>query len=202
MTRVKICGIRSLAEARWAVNAEAWAIGFVFAPSSRRITVEEAARIIKELPAGINKVGVFVDMNLSRVKDIVKSTGINMLQFHGSESPEYCSEWHLPVIKSFTVRDEDSLLKVKYYQVYAHLFDTYQPGSAGGTGKTFNWQLLHNIKPEQRTILAGGLNPSNVIEAIRLVKPFAVDVSSGVETGGTKNRKLIEQFVSRVSEVI
>jgi phosphoribosylanthranilate isomerase len=159
--------------------------------------IEEAARIILELPQAIYKIGVFVDMNLAEVKDIVKSTGINMLQFHGKESPAYCAEWNLPVIKSFLVRDEDSLAGVELYQVYAHLFDTYQPGSAGGTGRTFNWHHLQNLKPGQRTILAGGLNPGNVAEAIRSVKPYAVDVSSGVETEGRKNRELIEQFVSQ-----
>lgn len=201
MTRFKICGIRTLEEARWAVNAGTWAVGFVFAKSPRRIMAEEAAGIIRELPSAVNKIGVFVNMEPEEVQDIIKSTGINMLQFHGEESPEYCAEWNLPVIKSFPVRDEGSLAGVEKYQVYAHLFDTYQPGSTGGTGRVFNWHLLCSLKPSQRIILAGGLNNTNVAEAIRLVRPFAVDVSSGVEAKGRKNRELIEQFASRTRDV-
>jgi len=195
MTNVKICGIRSLQDAQWAIAAGAWAVGFIFAPSPRRITIEEAGRIIRELPSHIYKVGVFVDMKIAMVKEIVSGTGINMLQFHGQESPEYCREWNLPVIKSFRVRDEDSLDGIGKYQVFAHLFDTYVPSSHGGSGITFDWQYLENLQPGLRMILAGGLTPGNVSNAIQRIKPFAVDVSSGVEISGRKDCQLIQDFI-------
>jgi phosphoribosylanthranilate isomerase len=198
MTRVKICGIRSVVEAFWAVKAGAWAVGFILAPSPRRLDVDEAARIIRRLPARIIKVGVFVDEEFEQVKYTVRHTGLNMLQFHGQESPEYCQEWAVPVIKSFRVKDRESLAGVKKYEVFAHLFDTYQEGSYGGTGRTFDWRHLSVLDSDSRVILAGGLNCSNVTGAVRLLRPFAVDVSSGVEVNGSKDRWLIEEFVSRV----
>lgn len=198
MTKVKICGMRSLQEAQWAVEAGAWAVGFVFAPSQRRVTVEEAARIIRELPSSVHKVGVFVDMKMEMVEKVISETGIDILQFHGQESQEYCQEWQLPVIKSFRIKDEDSLSQAEKYLVFAYLFDTYTLGSAGGTGKTFDWRYLHDFQPNRRVILAGGLNPINVAGATRQVKPFAVDVSSGVESLGRKDQRLINEFIYQV----
>ncbi len=200
MTKVKICGMRSLQEAQWAAAAGAWAVGFVFASSPRRLTVEEAARIICKLPPSIHKVGVFVDMKMEIVEKVIAETGINILQFHGHESPEYCQEWNLPVIKSFHVRDENSLAEAEKYQVFAYLFDTYQQGIAGGTGKTFDWRYLDDFQPSQQVILAGGLNPGNVAGAIRKVKPFAVDVSSGIESSGRKDQVLINEFISQAQQ--
>jgi len=195
MTNVKICGIRSLQDALWAVNAGAWAVGFVFAPSRRQITAEQAGKIIRGLPPSVHKVGVFVDMKFESVKDIISETGIDILQLHGQESPEYCQECNLPIIKSFQVCDENSLTAVEKYTVFAHLFDTYVPGSHGGSGITFNWRYLENLHPGLRIILAGGLSPGNVVNAIRQVKPFAVDVSSGVEISGHKDSQLIQDFI-------
>ncbi|PKM77775.1 MAG: phosphoribosylanthranilate isomerase [Firmicutes bacterium HGW-Firmicutes-15] len=200
MTKVKICGMRSLQDAQWAIASGAWAVGFVFASSPRQVTVDEAASIIRELPPSLHKVGVFVDMNMELVNNIVSDTGIDMLQFHGQESPEYCQEWHLPVIKSFRIRDENSLTEVEKYQVFAHLFDTYSPGSVGGTGKIFDWRLLDNFQSGLRIVLAGGLNPSNVAGAIRRIKPYAVDVSSGVESSGRKDQRLINEFIGQVQQ--
>lgn len=200
MTRVKICGVRTYQEANWAATAGAWAVGFVFAPSRRRIAVDDAARIICELPPTIHKVGVFVDMDMEMVKEIARYTGIDMVQLHGQERPEYCAELHLPVIKSFQVKDADSLAEVEDYRVFAYLFDTYQEGCKGGTGKTFDWRYLGALSSTgKRVVVAGGLDPSNVAEAIRLTKPYAVDVSSGVEVGGRKERGLVEEFIRRVN---
>ncbi|NLU49701.1 MAG: phosphoribosylanthranilate isomerase [Syntrophomonadaceae bacterium] len=196
MTRVKICGIRSEEEARWAVAAGAWAVGLVFAPSPRQVTVEQAASFVRQLPPQVYKVGVFVDASRKEVSDVVKHTGINMLQFHGRETPEYCEGWHLPVIKSFRVKDADSLAGVEEYRVYAWHFDAYREGYWGGTGTTFDWHCLQALKPGARVILAGGLQPGNVAWAVHVVRPYAVDVSSGVERAGRKDRKLIEQFIA------
>jgi phosphoribosylanthranilate isomerase len=198
MTEIKICGIRSLPDALWAIQAGAWAVGFIFAPSPRRIGLEQAAAIIRALPAAVHKVGVFVDADRSAVQGIISATGIDMLQFHGAESPEYCQEWELPVIKSFRVRDENSLTGIEQYQVFAHLFDTYVPGSPGGSGRSFDWRYLNHLPPELRIILAGGLHPKNVAAAIQQTHPFAVDVSSGVEIDGRKDRHLIEDFICNV----
>jgi phosphoribosylanthranilate isomerase len=198
MTKVKICGIRSLQDARWAIQAGAWAVGFIFAPSPRRLNLEQAASIIRKLPPSVHKVGVFVDSDIEGVRETIRATGIDMLQFHGAESPEYCQEWDLPVIKSFRVRDEISLAGVEKYKVFAHLFDTFVPGSPGGSGRSFDWRYLHNLPPELRIIVAGGLNPENVTAALRQTQPFAVDVSSGVEIDGRKGRHLIEDFIRNV----
>jgi len=195
MVRVKICGMRSRQDAILTAAAGAWAVGLIFAPSHRQVTVDEAAQIIQVVPPSVHKVGVFVDSSIEAVKETVAATGIDMLQFHGQESPEYCQEFNLPVIKSFRVRDENSLAEVEKYQVYAHLFDTYVPGSVGGSGKTFDWRCLEGLPRGQRIILAGGLNPGNVAQAIEQIKPFAVDVSSGVELFGHKDRNLIENFI-------
>jgi len=199
MTKIKICGIRSRQEALWAANAGAWAVGFVFAPSRRRVSMEEAAAIIRELPANIHKVGVFVDMKISSVQEIISATGIDFLQFHGEESPAYCQEFDLPIIKSFLVEGEDSLDDVVNYNVFAHLFDTYTPNSRGGSGQTFDWRCLNILPAVPRVILAGGLNPQNVNHAIQETKPFAVDVSSGVEIAGRKDCELINEFISQVT---
>lgn len=200
MVRVKICGMRSRHDAIWTASAGAWAAGFIFAPSQRQVTVDEAAQIIQVLPLSIHKVGVFVDSAIKTVKEIISATGIDMLQFHGQESPEYCQEFDLPVIKSFRVRDENSLADVEKYPVYAHLFDTYVPGSAGGSGISFDWRYLDVLPRNMRIMLAGGLTPRNVAEAIERLNPFAVDVSSGVEIAGRKDRNLINEFVGQVRD--
>jgi len=208
MVRVKICGIRSRKEALWIAAAGAWAAGFVFAPSRRQVTVGEAARIIAVLPPSIHKVGVFVDSALETVESIIAATGIDMLQFHGQESPAYCQEFNLPVIKSFRVGDKNSLAQVDKYHVFAHLFDTYVPGSYGGSGQTFDWRCLDDLPAGLRIILAGGLNPGNVASAVQQIRPFAVDVSSGVELAGHKDGSLIQDFIrasgegSRTSKVV
>jgi phosphoribosylanthranilate isomerase len=136
-----------------------------------------------------------VDTPIETVKAIIDETGINILQFHGQESPEYCQEWSLPVIKSFSIQDENSLANIEKYQVFAYLMDTFAPNSPGGTGKTFDWGFIDDINPNLHLILAGGLNPGNAARAICRVRPFAVDVSSGVETSGRKDHGLIHEFV-------
>ncbi len=201
MTKIKICGMRSPQDAICATSAGAWAAGFVFAPSARQVTVDEAARIIRVMHPSVHKVGVFVDSSLEAVKATAAATGIDMLQFHGQESPEYCQEFALPVIKSFRIRDEDSLAQVEKYKVFACLCDTYVPGRAGGSGQTFDWRCLQGLPASLRIILAGGLTPRNVSTAILQTRPFAVDVSSGVEINGRKDRKLIEAFIHQAKSV-
>lgn len=187
MVRVKICGIRTLEAALAAMEAGADALGFVFAPSSRRIDPGEAARIIGQLPPFISTVGVFVNASRRQVQEIVETCRLDLLQFHGEEPPAYCRGWRQPVVKGFRVRDDSVLEQVARYDVAACLLDAYVPGQAGGTGRSFNWELARQAGSGRRIILAGGITPENVEQAVSRARPYAIDVSSGVETGGVKD---------------
>jgi phosphoribosylanthranilate isomerase len=199
VVKVKICGITTLRAALAAAHAGADALGFVFAPSPRQISPQEAKKLIQALSPFTIKVGVFVNSPIKEVKDIASYCNLDFVQLHGSEPPEYC---HLlrqrhKVIKAFQVKNEVSEALINAYPVDAVLLDTYLPARAGGTGESFNWALAQNLKLAQPLILAGGLTPENVGEAITLVNPFAVDVSSGVETNGKKDLTKIYKFIAR-----
>jgi len=187
--KVKICGITTLRAALAAAHAGADALGFVFAPSPRQISPQEAKKLIQALPPFIIKVGVFVNLPLKEVEDIASYCNLDFIQLHGSEPPEYCRllrQKHR-IIKAFQVKNGVSEALIDTYSVDAVLLDTYSPSRAGGTGKSFDWILAQNLKLAPPLILSGGLTPENVREAIALVKPYAVDVSSGVETNGKKD---------------
>jgi len=197
MARVKICGIKTSAAARAAVEAGANALGFVFAPSPRRVQPELAREIILSLPPFVTKVGVFVNEQRYIVEELATFCKLDVLQFHGNEPPEYCRRWSYQIIKGFGVGDGWEPGELKQYEVDAYLLDTKVPGLAGGTGKSFDWSRAREAKELGKpVILAGGLNPGNVGEAIRLVRPFAVDVSSGVELDGEKDPGLIQKFMA------
>lgn len=181
MTRVKICGITCLEDACLAERLGVWAIGEVFAPSARRIEVEDAVGLNRELGEEIFKIGVFVDDALEEVNRIAELCGLDMVQLHGHESPEYVAEISKPVIKAIRVSGPISYHEVTQFKAKAYLFDTVADGMAGGTGVSFNWQWLEEVKGIKNLILAGGLNPDNIEKAIEKVKPWAIDVSSGVE---------------------
>lgn len=201
MTKVKVCGITRVADALKAVKYGANFLGFIFADSPRRVNVEQAARIIAEIPDKVGKVGVFLNHPYDSVREIIKETGINYLQFHGNESPEYCREFRLPVIKAFRVRDEKSLVALGRYQTAVYLLDSFHPDRAGGTGKTFDWQLAVKAGEYGKIIIAGGLNEENVQEAIHLTQPFAVDVSSGIEKSpGIKDELRMKRFIDKVKD--
>lgn len=195
--RVKICGICDLETALAAVEAGADALGFVFAPSRRRVTPDQAREIIKELPAFVSRVGVFVNSSFREVTGIAGYAGLDTIQLHGDEPPEFCSALGFRVIKGFSVAGREDLLAAERYRVDAYLLDARVPGSRGGTGASFDWRLASNFR-HGPLILAGGLTPENVREAIKTVRPYAVDVSSGVETGGRKDIKKIKEFIRRV----
>jgi len=200
MTRIKICGITNKDDALQAADLGVDALGFIFAESPRRVGPEVVCEIVKFLPPFISTVGVFVDEDKEKVKEIADLCSLTTLQFHGEESPAYCQGFRQKVIKSFRVRNENVLKKAARYKVDAYLLDTYFRGRPGGTGKTFNWEIAGKIKGlGVPLILSGGLNPDNVARAISEVRPYAVDVSSGVESKeGKKDYGKLERLVKMV----
>lgn len=201
MVRIKICGIRDSNTAQAAVKLGADALGFVFAPSSRQISPEEAREIIYSLPPFVSKVGVFVNALPEEVGRIAEYCHLDAVQLHGDETPQYVTQLDWPVVvKAFRVKDAGVLWQAVDYPVQAVLLDTYIPGMTGGSGQTFNWQLLKEVPVNRPVILAGGLTLHNVNDAIRAVQPYAVDVSSGVETGGVKDLEKIALFIKNVKK--
>jgi phosphoribosylanthranilate isomerase len=199
MTKIKVCGITNAEDALFALSLGVDALGFIFAESKRRITAVNARKIIDILPQSILKVGVFVNEEAKRVREILEFCYLDALQFHGNESPKYILKFRETKIKSFSMEDKDSLDDIAKYKADAYLLDTYSPKEYGGTGKTFNWDLAVKAKKFGPIILAGGLNPDNIEEAIKKVKPCAVDVSSGVESyPGKKDKKKLEELVKKV----
>ncbi|HIJ80226.1 MAG TPA: phosphoribosylanthranilate isomerase [Desulfuromonadales bacterium] len=187
MVRVKICGITSLEDALLAINAGADALGFVFfEESSRFITPDNAAAVIRRLPPFVQTVGLFVNEELASVNMIAGQCGLDLVQLHGEESPEYCMGINRRVIKAFRVKDSSVLDELPRYDVAGYLLDTWSPVAHGGTGTTFNWEIAARAASQRPIILAGGLTPENVGDAIRQVRPYAVDVSSGVESAPGK----------------
>ena len=176
------------------------ALGFIFYRKSKRYIAPEIARsVISSLPPFITTVGVFVNHSLEEIIAIKDKTAINMVQLHGDETPEFCSLVPLKVIKAIRVKDNLDVDKVAQYPVQAILFDTYSDAEYGGTGKSFNWEILQNISNLSNIILSGGLSPENVAQAISTVKPYAVDVSSGVEESpGKKDHMKLKKFIEAV----
>ncbi len=198
--RVKICGITTPGDALLAVEAGADALGFIFYPKSPRyITPKEAGSILAQLPPFITTVGVFVDEKPKRVREITAEAGLNTVQLHGQESPAYCENMGKSVIKALRVRGEQDIAEMHAYNVSALLLDTYKKGALGGTGEVFDWDIaVKAVANGLKTpvILSGGLTPSNVSDAVKRVRPYAVDVSSGVESGpGVKDRDKVFAFV-------
>lgn len=201
MIRVKICGISDLESALAAVDAGAHALGFVFADSPRRVKPEAVREIVRALPPFVGKVGVFVNAQREEVEEIAGYCGLDALQFHGDEPPEYCAGWRYPVIKAFRLRDRSVLQELPGYRVSAWLLDSCVPGKAGGTGVRCDWGLAREAAALGRVILAGGINQENVKEAIGTVRPFAVDVSSGVESDGRKDPQKIRSFMAEIRRI-
>ena len=198
--RVKICGITSTEDALVAVDAGADALGFMFyEPSPRYIPTEQAAAIIHDLPAHVAKVGVFVDADEVTVRQTAKTAGLDTLQFHGNESPEFCSQFDQRTIKAFRVKDRTTLAELPDYDTDAWLLDSYVKGVPGGTGEKFNWELAVEAKRFGKPILlAGGLTPDNAADAVGRVAPFGLDVSSGVEASpGVKDSEKVTRLIAK-----
>lgn len=199
---VKICGISDISTAIAAVETGADALGFVFAASPRRVAPEDARNIIEKLPPFVSKVGVFVNASPDEVSEIATFCGLTAVQLSGDEPPDYQVSIALPVIRALRVDNGISIPKLVDYRADAFLFDTYREGSYGGTGRTFDWNILKDIYIPKLIILAGGLSAANVCDAIRIVRPYAVDVSGGVETDGHKDIQKIKEFVTLAKGVL
>lgn len=204
MTKVKICGITSVEDALMAVDAGADALGFVFFEKSPRfIGVEAAAGIIAKLPPFIQVVGLFVNAELEVVNRTADRCGLDIVQLHGEESPEFCSLVRRRVMKAFRVRGPESLIPLAEYRVAAYLLDAYSPHAYGGTGEVFDWDCAVAAKEHGQVVLAGGLNPDNVADAVAQVMPYGVDVSSGVESSpGKKAPEKVRRFIQQAKKPV
>ena len=200
-TRVKICGITRLEDALRAVEQGADAIGLVFyAPSPRNLSINHAAEIAKQIPAFVTVVGLFVNAEARFINEVISKVKLDLLQFHGDETPAECARYSLPFIKAIRVKSSTNL--VQYAQDFAEaralLLDAYTEGVVGGTGHVFDWNLIPK-KLTKPVILAGGLDADNVADAIAQVKPYAVDVSGGVELSkGIKDAAKLAVFMQQV----
>lgn len=199
--KVKICGITDRGTALEAVKAGADAIGFVFAESKRKISPKNAKEIALHLPADVVKVGVFVNEAKEVIEATVKEAGLNMIQLHGDEPPEFCNGFSIPVIKAISIETRDDLRKLNDFPCDYILLDSPKGKYRGGNGIKFDWRIAEGIQSEKKIILAGGLTPDNVCTAIRTVQPYMVDVSSGVETAGKKDIKKIAAFIENAKGV-
>jgi phosphoribosylanthranilate isomerase len=197
MVKVKICGITNLEDALMAVEAGADALGFVFFRGSPRcISPEQAAAIIRRLPPFVQTVGLFVNEEPATVNSVADQCSLDLVQLHGEESPDYCAAVNRRIIKAFRVKDASTLDDLANYRVAACLLDAWSPAAHGGTGTTFNWEIAARAAASRSIILAGGLTPENVAGAVATVNPYAVDVSSGVESApGKKDAGLVSSFI-------
>jgi phosphoribosylanthranilate isomerase len=201
MTKVKICGLMESQHVKIAVDAGADAIGFVFAPSRRQVTIAEAKKLAGDIPPGVLKIGVFVDASRDEIEKTYREVPLDFVQFHGDESKDFIEKVGLPSIKVLSVYSDEDAKRAGHYDTDYFLFDTPGTDFKGGSGMTFDWQLMKDagVQPN-KVILAGGLNADNVAQAIRTVNPYMVDVSSGVESKGRKDENLIRTFINTVKD--
>lgn len=202
-TRVKICGITRVEDALAAVAHGADAIGLVFyPPSPRNVNIQQAAAIAAAVPAFVSVVGLFVNAKGDFIRDVLAQVKLDLLQFHGDETPDDCAQFHLPFIKAIRVKNDTNLIQCAkdFSAAKGLLLDTYTEGVAGGTGHVFDWNLVP-AQLSRPVILAGGLTQQNVAQAISQVRPYAVDVSGGVELAkGIKDAEKIAAFMQQVSQ--
>ncbi len=204
MTRIKICGITNIDDALMAIDAGADALGFNFVPDTPRYLKDTAAaaKIIEQLPPFITTVGLFVNAAPEVIQATADECHLDMLQLHGDESPQFCNALNRRFIKAVRVKDESSFSHLSDYRVSGYLLDTYVKGAMGGTGIAFDWRLAVKAKQFGRIILAGGLDPDNVASAVQQVRPYGVDVSSGVETRPRRKDPVkVQAFIQTVKEI-
>ncbi|MEJ8554485.1 phosphoribosylanthranilate isomerase [Tepidibacter sp. Z1-5] len=198
MTKVKICGLKREEDILYVNELQPDYVGFVFTKSIRQIDKYKAKELIDILDKNIKKVGVFLNNSFEEVNEIAKYCDLDILQFHGDESPMYCNRFDYEIWKAFRIRDETSLKELESYPVKGFLLDTFVKGQYGGTGKIFNWDIVSDINKDKFVILAGGLKCENIKKAIKTIKPHVVDLSSGVEVNGVKNFEKIKKIIESV----
>jgi phosphoribosylanthranilate isomerase len=204
MTAVKVCGTTNLDDARRAADLGAWAVGLIFWPDSpRRCEIGAAEEIGAELRRKLELTGVFVNAPLEEVAETAERCGLGLLQLHGDEGPAYCREAErrtgCRVMKAVRVKDAAQVQALQPFRVEYHLLDAYVPGTPGGTGESFNWELARAHRGSAKVVLSGGLTPENVGEAIAVARPFAVDTASGTEAEpGRKDPAKLQAFFDAV----
>ncbi|MFC1775899.1 phosphoribosylanthranilate isomerase [Pseudomonadota bacterium] len=199
--RVKICGLTRVEDVKSAIEAGADAVGFVFTRSPRRISVETATRLVNYVPKGVLRVGLFLNQDRSEIRKVVSSVPLDVLQFHGSETEQECNAFGLPWLKAVAMENAESARQAErdFPNAMGLLLDSHTAGKRGGSGNVFDWTLSRPLS--MPVWLAGGLNADNVARAIRIVRPFAVDVSSGVEVSpGIKDTSRMTAFIKAVRE--
>ena len=199
MTKVKVCGITNVADARVAAEAGADAVGFIFAESPRQVSAEEARRISLALPEDVLKVGVFVNAPPEEVLRVAREVGLDLAQLHGDETPEAVAAVRaggLPVMKALRVRNADDLADVERFDADLFLLDAYSEKARGGTGERFDWGVAKSLKGRGNIVVSGGLAPENVREALDFFEPYGVDASSSLEDApGKKNEDSVRRFI-------
>ncbi len=198
MSKIKICGLTNKQDIEYVNQLRPDYVGFVFAESRRKVTPEKVQELIQNLSPDIKTVGVFVNEHEDIVNEISMRCQLDVVQLHGDESPHYCTLVKPTIWKAVRVKDAKSLEQVKDYPVEGILMDTYSKNEYGGTGRAFDWQMAAHYETGHKIVLAGGLNTENVMEAIQVIHPYCVDVSSGVETNGKKDPFKIKEFIEKV----
>lgn len=200
-TKIKICGLKTKEDIEKINGLEIDYIGFVFAPSKRRISPVKAKALREDLSRKIKTVGIFLDEEIDKVNEVAQYCCLDIVQLHGRETQSYCSKIVKPVWKALPIASLEDVNKHENYpNVSGILLDTFIQGVPGGSGKTFSWNVAKDLSKKRFTILAGGLSPNNVAKAIHVVNPHVVDVSSGVELDGIKNLEKIQEFIRSVKE--
>lgn len=202
MVKIKICGLKRFDDIEYINKLRPDYAGFVFAESKRQVDVNHAYKLINKLDRNIKTVGVFVNEKVDEVLNIAMTLKLNVLQFHGDETMDYIKHFKNYIVwKAIRVKSKSDIQKIDQYNVDAVLLDSFAIDKYGGSGKKFDWDILKDFKINKPIILAGGLNVSNVEDDIKIVKPYAVDVSSGVETEGHKDFNKIKEFIEKVREI-
>ena len=198
MTKVKICGLTRMKDIEYVNHAHPGYVGFVFAKSRRRVTPCIAREMIKNLDPAIKKVGVFVNEDAEKVNEVAELCNLDIIQLHGEETPYYCTMIHKPIWKAVRIKDSVHFEQFEQYNAEAILLDTFSAKAYGGSGEAFDWNVAKGIGEKYKIILAGGINRENMFEAIDIVHPYCIDVSSGVETEGVKDDMKIKNIIDKV----
>jgi phosphoribosylanthranilate isomerase len=199
MTKVKICGITNVSDALKCVEAGADALGLVFASSPRQVTPQIAKEICRRLPNSVSKAGVFVNENPPTLLKIARDCQLDYVQLHGLEDQEYFQQLNFPFVKVFRVKNEAILSEIERFQLKLFMLDTFVNGNSGGSGKSFDWEIAVQAKRFGQFILSGGLTPENVGSALQKIRPYGVDVSTGVEKfPGRKDLDKVGKFIQEV----